>query len=63
VSGNDPSIIASRNRRNMEFFLFSFLPGQLVRLPVYLCDVALLRCRQLVHAWWPMDMAGRDESR
>jgi hypothetical protein len=57
VSGNDPSIIASRNRRNMEFFLFSFLPRQLVRLPTYLFDVALLRCRQLGHAWWTTDAA------
>lgn len=51
VSKNDPSIIASRNRRNMEFFISSFLPRQLVRLPVYLFDVGLLRCRQLAHAW------------
>ena len=59
ASGNDPSIIASRNRRNMEFFLFTFLPRQLVRLPVYLFDVALLRCRQLGHAWWTTDAACR----
>ena len=51
VSGNDPAIIASRNRRNVEFFLFSFLPRQLVRLPVYSYDVALLRWRQLGRAW------------
>ena len=60
VSKNDPSIIASRNRRNMEFFLFSFLPRQLVRLPTYLFDVALLRCRQVGHAWRTMATDGRD---
>jgi hypothetical protein len=51
VSGNDPAIIASRNRRNMRFFLADFLPRQVVRMPWYLRDVALLRWRQLVRAW------------
>jgi len=59
ASGNDQSIIASRNRRNMEYFLFTFLPRQLVRLPVYLADVALLRCRQVAHAWLPPSAAGK----
>jgi hypothetical protein len=44
----------------MEFFLFSFLPRQLVRLPTYLFDVALLRCRQLGHAWRTLATDGRD---
>lgn len=63
VSDNDPTIIASRNRRNFEFFLSSFLPRQLPRLPIYLLDVALLRCRQLAHAWTRADHgagAGRE---
>jgi hypothetical protein len=51
VSGNDPKIIASRNRQNFEFFLFSFFPRQLMRLPSYVCDVAMLRWTQLGHAW------------
>jgi hypothetical protein len=57
ASGNDPAIIASRNRRNLEFFLYSFLPGQVMRLPVYLFDVALLRCRQIGNAWRTTDAA------
>ena len=62
VSANDPSIIASRNRRNMEYFLLTFLPRQLVRLPVYLADVALLRCRQVAHAWLPPSGPGKGAS-
>jgi hypothetical protein len=52
VSGNDPSVIASRNRRNIVFFVYSFLPQQAVRIPAYLWDVACLRFQQFGRVWF-----------
>lgn len=52
VSRNDQAIIASRNRRNTEFFVFTFLPRQVPRIPGYLRDVAIMRCRQLWRVWF-----------
>jgi hypothetical protein len=57
TSGNDQSVIASRNRRNIVFFLRSFFPQQVVRLPSYLLDVVVLRCRQLGRVWLASDDA------
>ena len=58
VSNNDPAVAGSRNRRNMEFFLLTFLPREVPRIPRYLFDVVLLRCRQLGTAWRGAKSAG-----
>jgi hypothetical protein len=56
-----PELSRTSPQRISTFFLSSFLPRQLPRLPVYLCDVFLLRCRQLGHAWWAMDAARKQD--
>ena len=51
VSGNNKNVISARNRHNYIFFVHTFLPEQILKVPGFIGDVAALRLRQFHHMW------------